>query len=319
MKITIGTHDGLFHADDVFAVAALRRVNPGATIVRSRDSKVLETCDILVDVGGVYNSLTTRYDHHQKGGAGARWNLVPYSSFGLVWRDYGGRYCDDTEAAILVDERLVQPIDASDNGVALYDGGTIKFPGIIGMNISGVIAGFNPQTGSAQDYDDAFEVAMGCATLILDNTVRKAKFDLLGRAEIKAAARAYKGEGFVEISHGGLEWQNTFVRIDGLSYVLFPSGTGTWMVRCVPPAVGSFESKYPFPEAWRSLNDDALAEATGVEDAVFCHRTGFLCGAKSREGAMKLLKLALENAEVIHAEWIKEQEALFDSKNPPAP
>lgn len=29
--------------------------------------QVLDTCDIVVDVGGVYNPKTNRFDHHQRG------------------------------------------------------------------------------------------------------------------------------------------------------------------------------------------------------------------------------------------------------------
>ena len=37
-----------------------------AEIVRSRDQTVLDTCDIVVDVGGVYDPSMQRYDHHQR-------------------------------------------------------------------------------------------------------------------------------------------------------------------------------------------------------------------------------------------------------------
>ena len=37
-----------------------------AEIVRSREQAVLDECDIVVDVGGVYDPATHRYDHHQK-------------------------------------------------------------------------------------------------------------------------------------------------------------------------------------------------------------------------------------------------------------
>ena len=37
-----------------------------ANIVRTRNQEVLETCDIVVDVGGVYDPSKHRYDHHQR-------------------------------------------------------------------------------------------------------------------------------------------------------------------------------------------------------------------------------------------------------------
>lgn len=35
-------------------------------VVRSRDAPVLEKCDIVVDVGAVYDPERHRYDHHQR-------------------------------------------------------------------------------------------------------------------------------------------------------------------------------------------------------------------------------------------------------------
>ena len=37
-----------------------------ARIVRSRKTEVLASCDIVVDVGGVYDPAIHRYDHHQR-------------------------------------------------------------------------------------------------------------------------------------------------------------------------------------------------------------------------------------------------------------
>lgn len=48
----IATHNGKFHADDVFGVALLTDLYPDATIVRTRDPQMLDTADIVLDVGG---------------------------------------------------------------------------------------------------------------------------------------------------------------------------------------------------------------------------------------------------------------------------
>jgi uncharacterized UPF0160 family protein len=115
----IGTHDGTFHADDVFAVAALRRLDPAAEVVRTRDAERLAACDTRVDVGLAADAGAGDFDHHQPGGAGARASGVPYASFGLVWRAYGAELCGSQRVADEVDERLVQGVDAVDTGVSL--------------------------------------------------------------------------------------------------------------------------------------------------------------------------------------------------------
>lgn len=74
------THNNNFHADDVVAVAILERVNALCpkgrfTIVRSRDPKVVQAGDVVVDVGGKHGVFpvdfcggeVTYFDHHQPG------------------------------------------------------------------------------------------------------------------------------------------------------------------------------------------------------------------------------------------------------------
>ena len=84
-KVIIVTHDGMFHSDDVFAVAALLSLldaTPAiATVVRTRDEDLMRKADFVVDVGGVYDSEKNRFDHHQEGGAGKRLNGISYAAF----------------------------------------------------------------------------------------------------------------------------------------------------------------------------------------------------------------------------------------------
>lgn len=87
----VGTHDGNFHCDEVLACAMLTNYVTkfkGAEIVRSRDPKVWETCDILVDVGGKYEPLTI-LDHHQNTFNTTYPNYdVRLSSAGLVYMHF---------------------------------------------------------------------------------------------------------------------------------------------------------------------------------------------------------------------------------------
>ena len=96
----IGTHSDSFHCDEVLACTMLlytdKYVNP--LIVRTRDQSVLDTLDILVDVGSVYNPETLRFDHHQKSFTDTWWTEndeknknrnIRLSSAGLIYRHYG--------------------------------------------------------------------------------------------------------------------------------------------------------------------------------------------------------------------------------------
>lgn len=53
----ICTHSGMFHCDDVLACCLVKFLPnyQDAQIVRSRDQKVIDKADIVLDVGGEYN------------------------------------------------------------------------------------------------------------------------------------------------------------------------------------------------------------------------------------------------------------------------
>ena len=87
---SIGTHNGTFHCDEALAVFLLRQTDTykNAELIRTRDPAVLETCEIIVDVGAVYDPEKLRFDHHQRGfsqvfGHGFETKL---SSAGLIYR-----------------------------------------------------------------------------------------------------------------------------------------------------------------------------------------------------------------------------------------
>ena len=88
----VATHDGKFHADDVFATALLKHLYPDVEIIRSRDPKILATADLRYDVGGKYYANTYDFDHHQAGFNTARPNGILYSSFGLLWHHLGSKH-----------------------------------------------------------------------------------------------------------------------------------------------------------------------------------------------------------------------------------
>ena len=63
----IGTHNGTFHCDEVLACFMLKQLPEykHADVVRTRNPEELSKCDVVVDVGGIYDADTHRYDHHQ--------------------------------------------------------------------------------------------------------------------------------------------------------------------------------------------------------------------------------------------------------------
>ena len=85
MKIV--THNDRFHADDVCTMAILRIYfgEKITEVIRTRNEQIIQSADIVFDVGHIYNPDTNRFDHHQTEGAGKRDNGIPYAACGLVW------------------------------------------------------------------------------------------------------------------------------------------------------------------------------------------------------------------------------------------
>jgi len=297
----IGTHNGQFHADEALAVAVLRRVLGEVEVVRTRDTAVLAACDLRVDVGGKSDEVG-EFDHHQRGGAGARANGIPYASAGLIWRVFGpvavanlaldlkGR---ELEVALKVDERFVQYVDASDNGVALT---VPKTEGITGFSISAAVASLNPTWQESQE-DGVMDALFLKAVDFIDAVLGRVIAAVIGTVQaenVVLAAVASAVDPRVVVLDAFVPWAEVVVpNAPEALYMVYPSRTNEWLVQCVPDVLGSFGKRKALPKAWGGLRGADLATLTGVADAVFAHPGLFICGAATREGAMKLASLAV--------------------------
>jgi uncharacterized UPF0160 family protein len=196
-----------------------------------------------------------------------------------------------------VDRRLIQALDATDNGQRLFEGGVPAFEGVSQVTLSGVIAGFNPCSHESQRatvYDTQFQTAVSFATRILDNAITSECGVLLAEAAVKAALDAREDKRLLVLD-AFLPWQETAVKDPDVVYTVFKDETGgTWMVQAVPPVLGSFDKRKPLPAAWAGLRDSEFSKAVGISDGVFCHPGAFICGARSKESALRIAQIALE-------------------------
>ncbi|MCW2995559.1 MAG: hypothetical protein JWQ18_3054 [Conexibacter sp.] len=291
----VATHPGNFHADDVFAVAALRLAaddGEAVEVVRTRDEAVHAEADVRVDVGGRDDPATGDFDHHQKGGAGERENGIRYASFGLVWRHVGARVAGSEEAAASIDERLVQGVDANDTGQTIAKAliGDVR-----SLSVSGVIAALNASWDedlSPEQEDARFEEAVALAAGILERQVAGAAAYQRARQLILDAIGRAEDPRVIELDRN-MPWRETVIAgAPEALYVVYPKSDG-WGLQAVPKAAGSFENRRSLPSAWAGLSGDELAAATGVKDAVFAHTAGFYASAGSREGIISLARLAM--------------------------
>ncbi len=309
----IATHSGKFHADDVWAVAVLDLVFPGCELIRTRDPARIDAADFAVDVGGIWDPQHGRFDHHQKGFAGARQSGVIYASAGLVWKEYGARCVtllaqthaghtlaakEAQDIAYAIDNDLVQYLDMSDTGAAR------NAPG--GYGLSAVISGFNPnwmdeeRAGSATAMEELrqrqFRRAMEFITDVLVNQVKYRVGSLLAVEQVRQAERLEDGR-LLLLKNGALPWaavvRNEMPQV--LFVISYDRTEQRYMLHTVPATTDTFEARRDLPATWAGLRGAELAAVTGVPDAVFCHNGLFIAAAVSFEGALTMARQALQS------------------------
>ncbi|MGF6179862.1 uncharacterized UPF0160 family protein [Massilia sp. UYP32] len=311
----IATHGGKFHADDAWAVAVLKVLFPEADVVRTREQARIDAADFAIDVGGVWDPATGRFDHHQKEFDGARASGVPYASAGLVWREYGARcvaalaerhtgerLADDTaqQIAYAIDADIVQYLDLSDVGVAK------NAPGSYGL--SAVVSGFNPGWLDEQrlGYGEAVEVyrmgqfmrAVEFLTDIMGNAVRYRVGAMLAVTQVRQAEVLEDGR-LLFLKNAALPWSSVVRKeMPKVLFVISHSLTEQrYMLHTVSVDTESFDARADLPAAWAGLREAELAAVTGVEDAVFCHTGRFIAAARTYAGALSMARQALAAVE----------------------
>ena len=284
---TIATHNGNFHADDVFSIAAFKSILPSFKLIRTRDSEIIAKADIVVDVGGEYDAESDRFDHHQRGGAGGRENGIPFSSFGLIWQKYGLEICQgNQDVANAVDAGLVSTIDAIDCG---HVKGVSE-----GISLSQTIGMFNPTWQEDSHFDACFDEAVDFASRVLTRFIASANGGISAKA-IVAKAIDNAEDPRVIVLEKYTPWKRTVHALsEEALYMVYPSQTGQWRIQTVPVELGSFEDRKSLPKQWAGLSDQALRDVTGIDDAMFCHNGLFIAGAESFESTMKMASIALQ-------------------------
>lgn len=317
----IGTHSGTFHCDEALACFMLKLTDTfkDAKIVRSRDMKVLEKCDILVDVGSVYDPKTLRFDHHQRGfdETFSENHNVKLSSAGLVYKHYGYDVVqklvgsdskEDTEKVYQKIYRdFIEGIDGIDNGVSQYPKDAKKAYSV-GTDLSSRVGHLNPMWNEPSDDStvaERFDAAMQMAGAEFVSVVTRlakswlpareiVKNSLADRLSVHPSGRILRLQQFT-VWKEHLDNLEVELKVDPLTlYVLYEDTAKCWRIQCVAVAPGSFDSRKALPEPWRGIRDADLEKVTGVTGATFVHATGFIGGAKTYDAALEMAIKSME-------------------------
>ncbi len=293
------THDGSFHADDIFACATLclvlEKSNETFEIIRSRDEKMIKHANgadsYVFDVGGIYDEKENRFDHHQIGGAGKR-DGVEYASFGLVWKKFGKILTGNEKVAEILDKRLAMPIDAFDNGFDLVENKYEVTPYYIQHFFMSMRPTWKEENANK---DEIFLKCVLFAKEVLIREIIQAQDALLAEELVTNVYKNTKDKRIIVLEKN-YPFENTLNEFSEPLFVVYPrSSDNFWGVRAVKKILKTFINRKNLPKLWAGLRDEELKNVSGVSDAVFCHRGLFLAVAETKEGAIKLAQIAVES------------------------
>jgi uncharacterized UPF0160 family protein len=298
------THSGGFHADELLSSVILTRLFPQARIVRSRAPEWITPSAgrIIYDVGGAYEAEAGIFDHHQRG-APLREDGQPYSSFGLIWKHYGHDYLaasglpeEHIEAVHgSFDRSFVLPIDLTDNGALSPSGplGALTLPALL-ETLKPVFDDRDPEAD-----DRAFHAALAVARSFVEAKIAQSAAKLRAEALVHRAILD-TGEGRVLELPMGMPFRPAIVKAgaDHLLFVVHPREKD-WCVTGIRRGDDGFQLRADLPAAWAGLTNGELEAASGVSGASFCHNGRFIAAARTREAALAMAELAVEEAVAI--------------------
>jgi len=325
--IKIGTHNGVFHCDEVLGTYMLQLVLPDSVIVRSRDSNILKECDIVIDVGNEYDPEKNLFDHHQRGFEESMNSLVPtkpwttkLSSAGLIYCHFGkevirkiiGEEKPSEEIEAIHDyiyEEFIQEIDAIDNGIPMFDDEPYYR---ITTNLSARVSRMNKQWNVPDgefNEEEAFSAAQKYVGNEFESRVKSAA--TIWWPARKIVSDAITNRFNVDPSGQVIElekhcpWKDHFFKLEKelnieepILYVIFSDGYGNWRVQAVSLNNGSYICRLFLPEDWQGLRDEELCTVAQIEGCVFVHHTGFIGGNKTRDGALEMALNSIELSKI---------------------
>jgi uncharacterized UPF0160 family protein len=297
------THSGGFHADELLSSVILTRLFPQARIVRSRAPEwIAAGADrVVYDVGGAYDPATGIFDHHQRG-APLRDDGQPFSSFGLIWRHFGRDYLaavgvPDAHVEIVhaaFDNSFVLPVDLMDNG-ALSP--SVAGP-LVSLTLPTLLETLKPafDERDPEADDKAFHAALAIARSFVEASVARSAAKLRAEGVVRQAIEAAGISRVLELPLG-MPFRPAIVKAgaDHLLFVVHPREKD-WCLTGIRRADDAFELRADLPAAWAGLTNGDLEAVSGVPGASFCHNGRFIAAATTREAALAMAELAVNEA-----------------------
>lgn len=289
------THGGVFHADDVFAAAFLRCINPDIQFIRVKQpSSLPEDREkyIIFDIGGGV------FDHHTKESMERRPDIkypdghiarlgAPYASFGKIARAFYPFLMSEKEYESM-DRSLITDIDYQDT----LGGIPGKYNTLTSNQLSMAISSFNPQWTETADFDKCFEEAVSFAKRIIERYLIKSKAMIESQTVAEEAeAKRQPGEHFVILPRY-------------LNYNAYLSPEVAWVI--YPSLRGGFQLYSRVGKGGKNMdlfNADEVDKLKKRPGCIFAHPSGFTAVFSTLDEAIEVAK---ERSKII--EMKKEEE-----------
>ncbi len=290
-KITVGVHDGQFHADDVLCVVMLMEKygKENVNVIRTRDESILETCDYVLDVGekDLITDTKVCFDHHQND-SGTYENGIEMAACGKLAQYL---YGDDINVLDGLRKSFLYAVEAPDNGQKVED-----FD--LKPSIFDFIHMINPAWNEDKSmYDVYFKTAVESALPVFKQTLKKIKLKELSIQLFENDFKKYDKEDRILYLNCNIPWQNFVIEKNKegaqIAAVCFKGTDGDYNIWSVPSEKGEF-SPARLPQSWAGLRNEELQKVSGIKSAVFCFkpRCFFVCSDKK-----DALKVALKMVE----------------------
>lgn len=282
------THNGRFHYDELLATAILKKIYPEADVIRTRDQAIIESGDIVYDVGGVYDVSNHRYDHHQitfNDTFSDKYD-IKMSSCGLIFKHFNTKLfevynvpTDDLLYPKLVDKvykEFFLYADAIDNGVNIFDKVTPRL-------ISDIVALYNEDENG---FDKAFFIVRTDFEKYMQNIVN---FWYKRFKELENLIRNLNDYILITDKYFDVD---LILEVEALYnknilYMVYPQDS-EYKIRAINVASKNFELKKPLKKDWRGKRSQELEVL--CDGGIFVHATGFIGLNKTKEGAIRMCR-----------------------------
>lgn len=256
MTLNIATHNKMFHADEVTAIALLRIFTDDEIIVHriDHDSEDFSAYDMVIDISKKFDG-DKYFDHHQnKGGK---------SSAGLIW-DYLGFQEDYPKISKLI--RLVD-----DNDVGIQKAKPFEY--------SSLLKCFNHSKISSSEQDIQFEKAVDFSMTVLNSMAEFAESLHAAKDIIRDSFMFNDNPRILELSKFTPHW-GTYVNAKETpniqAVVWEDEEEKNWKVKIPAKRMGSFDLH------GKALIDDEIMK--------FVHSSGHFAIAKDEATMCEYLK-----------------------------